>query len=171
MLSVMLNKHIQNWNDCILTYYNDSEFPYVMGLEIKASQVHSICPGKVISVSNWPPAKQSVSVMVNNNQIVRYANLSSVQVKEGQEVTFRTVIGTANKFVRFEYCTVAQHSSKWPVRIKSLTVYKQDPTSLLTGDIKLEVVVDNIHEATGEEDMIYLDKYVLDEFTGSRGDD
>lgn len=171
MLSVLLNQDIQDYKQHVLRYYNDSVFPYVTGLEIKADEVYSVCSGKVIYVGHTSSSKYSVTVLVNSKQMIRYTNLLSVNVKEGQQLTFRESVGVADKFVRFEYCTPTKGSSVWPVRIKSLTMYKHDPLGLLTGDIKLTVLVDNVQEARGDEEMIPLDEHVLDEFTGSRGED
>ena len=154
MLSIMLNKDIQDWNQYILQYYNDTLPPYVSGIEIKATEIYSICPGKVIAKSWSFSSKWSVTVLVNSNQIIRYINLHESDVTEGQQLGFRTFIGIANKFVRFEYCTPIQNESKWPVRIKSLTMYKHNPLGLLSGDIKLQVIVDNVQEAKGDEDLI-----------------
>lgn len=171
MLSVMLNEHVIHSEDYILQYYNDKEFPYVSGLDIEAKEVYSICPGKVISATNDGAFKHAVTVLVNSNQIVRYTNLQSVNVREGSVISIKTLIGHADKFVRFEYCTASPGDSKWPVRIKSVTMYKQDPLGLLTGRIKLNTVIDDIKRASGNEPMIPLDKHVLNEFSGSRGDD
>lgn len=171
MLSVMLNQSIQDYTAYILRYYNDSVFPYVTGLEIKADRVHSVCPGKVLAVGYTDESKFSVTVLVNTKQMIRYTHLASVDVSLGDSITFKSTVGVADKFVRFEYCTNVKGNSIWPVRIKSLTMYKQDPIGLLTGDIKLEVIMDNIKQARGDEPMIPLDKDTLEEFTGSRGDE
>lgn len=169
----MLNQSIENYEGYILRYYNDSVFPYVSGLEIRAERVYSVCPGKVISVGHTSSSNHCVTVLVNNKQMVRYTNLISVDVQEGEQLTFRSPVGLADKFVRFEYCTPAQGRSVWPVRIKSLLMYKHDPLGLLTGDVKLEVVVDNIHMDNEASDTVsvVLDKHMLDEFTGSRGEE
>lgn len=171
MLSVMLNKHVEYYTQYISRYFNDKTLPYSTGLEIKADEVFSICPGKVISVNYTSLSTYFVSVLVNEHQMVIYANLKSVSVKVGQEISFRTFIGNANKFVRFEYCTDVQDESKWVVRTKSITMYKHNPLGILTGQIKLKVPVDNVHVATGDEEMIPLDKHVSAEFTGNRGEE
>lgn len=170
MLSVLLNRPVKDHTEHILRYYSNAKPPYVSGLEIKASNVYSISPGTVIAVG-LKSSKYEVTVLVNDNQIVRYTNLKSINVVEGQNITFSSLVGVADKFVRFEYCTTNKGTGSWPVRIKSLTMYKQDPIGLVTGDIQLTVVVDNVREASGDEEMIPLDKYTLAEFTGSRGEE
>ena len=159
MLSILLNKPIKNNEEHILRYYNDSVFPYVTGLEVKAHEVYSVCPGKVISVGYTVDSLYSVTVLVNRKQAVRYTNLLITNVEIGDEIKFRTRVGVADKFVRFEYCT-STHVSKWPVRIKSLTFYKNDPVGLLKGDVKLEITVHDVKQARGDEPMIPLDKHV-----------
>lgn len=171
MLSVMLNKQIDDYKQYIVGYYNDDEQPYTTGIKISASNVYSVCPGRVISVRWSFESKWTVTVLVNSNQIVRYCNLQDGKVREGQMIDFRTYIGEASSFVRFEYCTSDKGNSMWPVRIKSLTMYKQDPLGLLTGDIKLSVSLNNVHKARGDEPMIPLDKHTLAEFIGNRGDE
>lgn len=171
MLSVLLNKDIEDYNHYIVRHFNNGVSPYVTGLEVEADKIYSISPGKVISTGYTPSSRYCITVLVNNNQMVRYTNLDSINVSAGDNVSYRTYLGIAHGFVRLEYCTSAKGNSMWPVRIKSLTMYKQDPIGLLTRDIKLVVVVNDVEESTGFEELIPLDKHVLAEFTGSRGDD
>ena len=171
MISVLLNKEIRNEQQYIIRRWDDQEIPRVTGVEISASKVYSVCPGRVVAIGWTYQCKWSVSVLVNSTQMVRYCNLQRGYVREGQIVDFKTLIGESADYVRFEYCTADKGKSVWPVRINSLLMYKQDPAGLLSGDVKLSVSMNNVHVATGNEELIPLDKHTLAEFTGNRGDE
>lgn len=164
-----MNQNTVDRDKVIINYYSTTR-PYISGLDIRASEVYSICPGKVISVGCSDQQRYVVTVLVNDNQMIRYANIESVSVKEGQQVSFYDAIGDAHTFVRLEYCTLDKGDSMWPVRVKSITMYKQDPMRLVLGQDKLNVPVNNVIYSTGNEPSVLLTNHTDAEFTGSRGD-
>lgn len=169
MLSVLLNDKSAN-TSYILKKYNQTKMPYTSGLEIKASSVYSICPGKVVAVGR-ESNKFSVSVLVNSRQLVRYAHLDYADVSLGQDITYNTYIGSCSKYVRFEYCTDVKNDSIWPVRIQSIEMYKHDPYGLIDGSEKLTVYFDNTGQTFDESTIYYDSKGMEDELTDNKGDD
>ena len=108
---------------------------------------YSICPGRVVAVGTCGH-KYAVSVLVNNSQLIRYTNLSNVEVVLNQILTYDEKIGNCfsisdddcTRAVMFEYCTSAQESSIWPVRIGKRTFYKHNPITLFNGTEQLVVL-------------------------------
>lgn len=139
MISVLLNnKHI-DMNKVILNTWEDTVAPYHSGIEVVAGTVYNVCPGKVISIEKSTENGFSVNVLINDNQMIRYTHLEEISVKVRQILNYRDIIGTADKFVRFEYCTSEKGTSKWPVRTSTLVMYKQNPQGLLDGTLKLKL--------------------------------
>ena len=104
------------------------------GTDITADQVFSYASGTVVAVGKEDLLHYCVSVQYDVFNILRYSNLKSVSVGAGDTIQNSALIGTADKFLRFEYATKQQGSSKWPVRIGTQTYWKQDPA--LLSDIK-----------------------------------
>lgn len=169
MLSVLLNNTSANIS-YIIKRYNQTKMPFTSGLEIKASSVYSICPGKVIAVGK-ESKKFSVSVLVNSNQMIRYTNLDYADVSLGQSITYNTYIGSCSKYVRLEYCTGVKGDSIWPVRIQDIEMYKHDPYGLVDGSEKLTVYFDNTGQTFDESTIYYDSSGMEDELTNSKGDD
>ena len=170
MLKVLLNDKSAS-DSRILKRFNNKKLPYVSGLEIQGQSIYNVCPGKVVAVGQEANKTYSVSVLVNDKQMIRYTNLEYADVVSGQSVTFNTYIGRCKKFVRLEYCTLDRHQSIWPVRIKDKLMYKQDPEGLLNGTTKLVLYFDNTGE-TDHTDSIYYDNPMMEyELTNNKGDD
>lgn len=111
--------------------------PYCSGLDIKASQVFNICPGKVIACGASPDRTYAATILVNESQVIRYTHLSSCDVSLNQIVDIHDIIGRALEFVHFEYCETDAAFKRWAVRVGPYTAYKQDPTGLLNGSLQL----------------------------------
>lgn len=111
------------------------------GCRIKTDKVHSICQGVVLSVLQDPKdSAWCVTVEVNSSIWVRYCRLSSVVVKEGQNITSGTLIGDAyKKLMRLEYCTSTE--SRFPVRVRNKQLYKHDPTPIIFSIKNLSEVI------------------------------
>ena len=101
------------------------------GTDITADNVYSYASGTVIAVSKEDLLHYCVTVQYDVFNILRYNNLRSVNVGAGETVENGNLIGKADKFLRFEYATKEQGSSKWPVRVGTQTYWKQDPERLI----------------------------------------
>lgn len=101
------------------------------GVAIPANTVYSYADGVVLAVGYVAPY-YCVTVQYDVFNLLRYDHLSSVDVGAGEIVQVGTAIGIADHFVRFEYATKAQNSSKWSVRVGTQTYWKQDPKELLS---------------------------------------
>ena len=100
------------------------------GVAIPANTVYSYADGVVLAVGYVAPY-YCVTVQYDVFNLLRYDHLSSVDVGAGEIVQVGTAIGIADHFVRFEYATKAQNSSKWSVRVGTQTYWKQDPKELI----------------------------------------
>lgn len=106
------------------------------GVGIDAHNVYSFESGVVIQVGT-NGKHYEVIVQFDVNVSLRYDRMSTVVVSPGQILAKGDQIGLVNNFVVFEYLTLDQGTSVWPVRVHTATYYKQDPTPLLVGDIQL----------------------------------
>lgn len=100
------------------------------GTDIKAEQVFSYASGTVVAVGKEDLLHYCVTVQYDVFNILRYNHLKTVAVGAGDTIQNSALIGTADKFLRFEYATKQQGSSKWPVRVGTQTYWKQDPALL-----------------------------------------
>lgn len=101
------------------------------GTDIIADNVYSYASGTVLTASKEDLLHYCVTVQYDVFNILRYNNLKSVNVGAGDVVQNGSLIGSADKFLRFEYATKEQGSSKWPVRVGTQTYWKQDPERLI----------------------------------------
>ena len=166
LLGTLLNSSSSTSNS-ILAHYNDVKPPYITGIRISGDSIFSICPGKVVDVEE-DRNKYVVSMLVNSKQMIRYANLRYCDVSSGQDVDFNTYIGKCNKYVQLEYCTTDKLDSIWPVRVKDISMFKHDPEGLLTGDVKLNIIVDTA--LSDDVDIYYNNAAMKDELTNNRGE-
>ena len=113
----------------------------VTGCVIKLNKAHSICSGMVLAVEKDPKDNTwCVTVEVNSQRWVRYCHLSSAVSIVGQRLKLEDSIGFAcNGTIRLEYCTADK--SRFPVRIGSRQLYKQDPTPIVFGQEILSEVL------------------------------
>ena len=103
------------------------------GTDITADSVYSYASGTVLTVSKEDLLHYCVTIQYDVFNILRYNNLKTVAVGAGETVQNGSLIGTADRFLRFEYATKEQGSSKWPVRVGTQTYWKQDPERLILG--------------------------------------
>lgn len=163
MLTVLLGHEVDS-ESRIKRHFNDSNCPYVSGLEIYGTSIYSICPGKVVAVGKDCDNTYCVSVLVNNRQMIRYAHLSYSDVYVGQYIDISDYVGRCDKFMRLEYCTSDTANELWPVRVKGLLMYKHNPEGLLDGTLKLSVYYDR-NLTSGE----YIPDSASDELSNNRG--
>lgn len=101
------------------------------GTDITADSVYSYASGTVLTASKEDLLHYCVTVQYDVFNILRYCNLKTLNVGAGDTVQNGSLIGSADKFLRFEYATKEQGSSKWPVRVGTQTYWKQDPERLI----------------------------------------
>ena len=101
------------------------------GTDITADNVYSYASGTVLTVSKEDLLHYCITIQYDVFNILRYNNLKTVAVGAGETVQNGSLIGTADRFLRFEYATKEQGSSKWPVRVGTQTYWKQDPERLI----------------------------------------
>lgn len=95
--------------------------------------VYSILPGTVLFLGFYK-GTGTIYLSISKHEMIRYMNLRTLEVWRGQEIEKGHTIGTAyNSPLEFEYCTVYQQSSPYPVRFADRTYYKQNPIDLLDG--------------------------------------
>lgn len=168
ILSVLLGVKSNTVSKYIQKVWNDSKIPYTSGIILSAKECYSICPGKVVSVKKdeytW-----AVSVLVNDNQVVRYVGLSQVYANENDYVYISDMIGIAKNNFRFEYCT--REEGRWPVRISGVTFYKHNPEEIVTDKLVVNTSVD---DSDWDEKMITsqsdIPESAEDMLSGNRGD-
>lgn len=97
-------------------------------------KVYSIFPGQVIYIGVYKDLG-TLSVKVSDFEIVRYLNLTDIQVTPGETFNEGTYLGVANKQygLQFEFCSTYQGDSKYPVRLNNETYFKQNPIAVLNG--------------------------------------
>ena len=95
--------------------------------------VYAILPGTVLFLGYYK-GTGTAYVSISKHEMVRYMNLKELAVWKGQEISKGDLIGTTLATpLQFEYCTVYQQGSKYPVRFADRTYYKQNPIDLLDG--------------------------------------
>lgn len=107
------------------------------GLDIQGTTVHSCSDGVVTYIGTDIDSRYTVCVQYSTDKTFKYSNLKTISVSVGMCIVSGSLIGYTDKYVHFEYLTSVRGASLWPVRIGSLTHYKQNPTPVLTGEIRL----------------------------------
>ena len=133
-------------SDCVLQNEEDlrSDNPTSFTAIIKGvDEVCALVGGEIKFVGSTD-SSGSVSVAINDNEILRYAYLSEPYGKFGDEVSVEQPVGRAkNSILKFEYCTRWQGTSEFPIRIDNQLYYKQNPIDIL----------DNVYEVINEIDV------------------
>lgn len=105
---------------------------YHTGVDISAEDVYNICNCVIVNIAE-DSGKYIVTAQYNADICIRYGNLVSVSVREGQPVRYKEIIGHADQHVHFEYCK-RSIVSPFPVRVGQTTYHKVDPTNVVAGD-------------------------------------
>lgn len=123
------------------------------GVDISAHNVYSPCYGVVVQILNSMHDNKIVVIQYNESTCIRYANLSSVEVKINQSVVEGELIGRCTKYVHVELLSTTidqnlldQIIYKLPVRVKSKTYFRIAPTDLVMG--KMEFPLSGITQMT-----------------------
>lgn len=107
--------------------------PYVTGYDIITNVVYSVAYGKVVYVGQEPDGTFTVNIKCNDDEVLRYGNLTSLFIRSSDEVKAGTKLGNAAKCVHFEYATRWQGNSRMPVRVNQYLYFKQDPADIIEG--------------------------------------
>ena len=107
------------------------------GVDITGESIYAYRSGVVTQIGTSFDNLYSVVIQYTAKVSLRYANLSSVLVTEGDVIRQGQYIGIAKQFVHFEYLTSEKGNSKWPVRVGKLTNFKQNPEQLFDGTVVL----------------------------------
>lgn len=110
---------------------------YHTGVDIEGLEIYSYQSGVVTQIGKLSDMLYAIVIQYTASTSLRYANMSSVCVKQGDVIRKGQLIGIAKKFVHFEYLTKDKGTSIWPVRVGGLTYFKQNPEGLLDGSIQL----------------------------------
>ena len=127
MIGILTGSH----NSKIIEEWRTS-YPSCTGYKIAATEVHNIVKGTVGQVGQSGNT-YVVTILCNPRECIRYGNITKTELKEGDTVAFGQLIGKCQKYVLFEYCSVAQSGSLWPVRINDKSFYKHNPKEILDG--------------------------------------
>lgn len=106
---------------------------YHSGIDISGTHAYSICACVCIYTGYDDNDKNVVVVQYDVNTAFRYANLESVNVTAGQLIESGLLLGTADKFIHFEYWNRTQ--SQWIARASGETYYKHDPLVYVNGEV------------------------------------
>lgn len=110
---------------------------YHTGVDIEGLEIYSYQSGVVTQIGTMDNDLHSIVIQYTASTSLRYANMSSLCVHQGDIIRQGQIIGVAKKFVHFEYLTKDKGTSKWPVRVGSITYFKQNPELLIDGAVKL----------------------------------
>lgn len=123
----------------------------------KAEKAFSLFPGKVMFIGQFKNTT-TVNVAVSDHEIVRYMNLTDVQVKQGAQITKGRYLGSVinNKTLDVEYCSQWQGDSVRPVRIENRTYFKQNPLDILEGMYVPQLTKDMMWGFNFSDDVIEL---------------
>ena len=125
------SKKVKLTNESDLTSKKPSTFTASFS---NIEKVYSILPGQVMYIGVYKDVG-SLTILVSDYEIVRYLNVSQIQVQIGDTINSGRHIGIADKRygLQFEYCSQWQGQSKMPVRLSNRTFFKQNPMDLLNG--------------------------------------
>lgn len=102
-------------------------------VNLEASNVYSMCYGQVCMISGDKKSGYDVAVRVNQNQVVRYGNLSSVDVAVNDIVDISNKIGEVKHWVRFEYMST-KVKNQYSFRVGNTQMYKDNPMKIFDSD-------------------------------------
>ena len=106
------------------------QYKFNTGIDIFGTDVYAYASGVVIAVGKDEDNYYAVTVQYDATRCIRYCHLDTVTVSEGEAIQSSFHVGTAHKYLHFEYITY--ENSMWPVRIGAQTYYKHDPSSIQT---------------------------------------
>lgn len=105
------------------------QYKYNTGIDIYGNGVYSYAGGIVLAVGKDVDNLYAATIQYDVFSCLRYMHLDSISVKAGDVVQTGFFIGKAHKYVHFEL--INKDISMWPVRIGTVTYYKQNPIMML----------------------------------------
>lgn len=126
------------------------------GVQIPANNVYSYSQGVVIGIGKQSDA-YFVTVQFDAGNLFRYCHMKSVNVSINEIVQAGDLIGSAKRWMRFEWATTAE-SSKFAVWFGDVTYFKQNPERLFSGEVVLRA---NDWSKVTENEYGYNDGYAL----------
>lgn len=114
------------------TIENKDTISVINSARIPCDQVYNLYYGQVVNISA-ADGRAVVNVKCNPSEILRYGNLKELTCAKSYFADPGAQLGVADEYVVFEYCTLWQGQSVYPVRVNNITYYKQDPTDVLNG--------------------------------------
>jgi len=103
------------------------------GIDIATKDVITFAGGVVTDIGKDVSGRIAITIQFDSTCSLRYMNLTSTRLTLGDKVRKGESIGTTNPRLHFERLSAVQGDSTHPVRIGSMTHYKVDPTSIVTG--------------------------------------
>lgn len=98
-------------------------------VNLEAKDVHSLCYGQVCMITGDKKSGYDVAVRVNQNQVVRYGNLNTVDVAVNDIVDISNKIGEVKNWVKFEYMNTYT-KNQYSFRVGDVQMYKDDPMKI-----------------------------------------
>lgn len=139
--NLLHSKRIANLEKKILR-----RWPECSGIDIVADDVYNAYEGAVVFVGLDLDGTYCVTVQIDPYQLIRYCHLKEEDVYPNQPVAEGYRIGTADEWVRIEYCTTAVPKDyknvlkQGIVRIaEGCEYFKQDPYGIVSGEDELEL--------------------------------
>lgn len=114
-------------------YGKQKDGTYHTGVDIIATSVYSICDCVVTDIRKDSDGTYTVTCQYDTERAVRYSNLVTVDVSLRQPVKYKSVIGSADGHVHFEYLELSSRNT-FPVRVRATTFFKVDPIDVITND-------------------------------------
>lgn len=99
---------------------------------LKCENVYNVAHGQIVYIGA-ENGRAFVNVKCNPSEVLRYGNLKELTCDKGYYADVGAQLGVADGEVIFEYCTLWQGESNFPVRINNWTYYKQNPSDVLSG--------------------------------------
>ena len=119
-------------------YFSADGKEYHTGIDIKAKEVYCPCKGVVIQkclVDGHP----SIIIQYSEHIALKFSHLKTCDLEDGQVVSDNECIGTADKYVHFEYLTNADNDPLIRVYIMpGVALYMHDPKLVLYGNIQFD---------------------------------
>lgn len=106
-----------------------------LGVDVRADDVCTMCDGVVISVFKDGDGLFGVTIQFDGEYLFRYMHLKEINVGLNDAIQMRYRIGHASKYVHVELLSKSKGDRHYPVRVGSMTYYKQDPTKYITKEL------------------------------------
>lgn len=128
-------------------------------------KVYALFPGQVLYVGYYEKMG-TLTVQVADGEIIRYLNLTDIQLGLGETMNEGRYLGLADKQhgLQIEYCTQWQGESKMPVRVNTSTFFKQNPIAVLEGEYTPTYNKKPIQGYVQPDEIVELSKEQKNEF-------